>query len=183
MTDYTDETFTELEPSAPPPATAFTYSPRRGFELAMRFLQRPETGRSVPLRGFTRREMIQAFQAAPVHLDFGHFPGKDRTPREAAVAGSVVLVHRKGAGTNPEDFPLDDPFKFDGGEVDTGALNRKLAAILSDPAAAWRAQEPFRALIRREKQQFEREVGEVFLGELALRVNGRCSEPSGDFGA
>ncbi|MBW3617990.1 MAG: hypothetical protein KY446_09620 [Proteobacteria bacterium] len=126
--------------------------------------------------------MIQAFQAAPVHLDFGHFPGKDRTPREAAVAGSVVLVHRKGAGANPEDFPLDDRFKFDRGEVDTGALNRKVAAILSDPAAAWRAQEPFRALIRREKQQFEREVREVFLGELPLRENARPSEPSGDSG-
>ncbi len=158
LSDYTDEQFTAQKPAVPRPGKAFTFNPRRGVEAAKRFLARPETEAAVPLSDLSRPQMIDCFGSCPVYLDFGHFPGKDRMPREAAASGSVVLIHRKGAGALNEDFPLADRYKFGEDDIDSGRLNSRLSELLADPAPAWGEQADFRAAIRQEKLVFDREV-------------------------
>jgi len=48
-----------------------------------------------------------------VYVDFGWHPGRDRLPREAALAGCVVFSTRHGAAGYEGDMPLSDWYKFD----------------------------------------------------------------------
>jgi hypothetical protein len=46
-------------------------------------------------------------------LDFGHFPGSERLPREAALLNNSLCISRRGCSTNKLDFPIDDFFTLD----------------------------------------------------------------------
>jgi hypothetical protein len=48
---------------------------------------------------------------AKVYIDFGHHPGMDRLPREAALAGCLVVTNRQGAAGFDQDVPLPDKYK------------------------------------------------------------------------
>ncbi|MBW3558864.1 MAG: hypothetical protein KY449_03705, partial [Proteobacteria bacterium] len=95
---------------------------------------------------------------------FGHFPGKDRTPREAAASGSVILIHRRGAGAQHEDFPIGERYKFNEQDVLSGALNELVTSVLREPGPAWRDQAPFRDSIRKEKLVFDGEIARLVFG-------------------
>ena len=60
-----------------------------------------------------------------VYIDFGPHPGMDRLPREAALAGCVVLTNREGAANFEEDVPLPSEFKFAKFNVDVIASKLK----------------------------------------------------------
>jgi hypothetical protein len=48
-----------------------------------------------------------------VYIDFGHHPGKDRMPREAAAAGCCIITSRSGAAGNDLDTPINGRYKFE----------------------------------------------------------------------
>ena len=52
------------------------------------------------------------------YIDFGPHPGMDRLPREAALAGCVVIINREGAANFESDVPLPAIFKFAQFDVD-----------------------------------------------------------------
>ena len=52
------------------------------------------------------------------YIDFGPHPGMDRLPREAALAGCIVLTNREGAANFAKDVPLPEEFKFSKFDVD-----------------------------------------------------------------
>ena len=60
------------------------------------------------------------------YIDFGPHPGMDRLPREAALAGCVVVTNREGAANFDEDTPLPSQFKFRAFGVD------RIYAMLKD---------------------------------------------------
>ena len=67
----------------------------------------------IELRGLSRYGLTSALRGSKVYIDFGRHPGRDRLPREAALAGCTVFSTRHGAAGFFEDMPLDDWFKFD----------------------------------------------------------------------
>jgi hypothetical protein len=85
------------------------------------------------------------------YVDFGHLPGKDRLPREAAASGAVVFVRKAGAGRFADDFPIPDFFRFDDDDVASGELFRRIAAVQESPQRFWADQAAFRDGIRSER--------------------------------
>ncbi|EJK54875.1 hypothetical protein THAOC_25460 [Thalassiosira oceanica] len=63
-------------------------------------------------------EVVALLRRAKVYVDFGPHPGMDRLPREAALAGCVVLTNREGAAAFDEDVPLPKELKFSSFEVE-----------------------------------------------------------------
>jgi hypothetical protein len=151
--DYTDPAFTEVAPSGPNPDRVVAHNPAKGAELAAAFFAGDPAAVPLPLRGMTKEGIGAALRRARVYVDFGHLPGKDRLPREAAAAGAVVFVRRLGAGRFAEDFPVPDHFRFDEADVASGELARRVAEVQADPAPHWAQQEDFRARIRAERSE------------------------------
>ncbi len=67
----------------------------------------------VPLRDLGEVDMQKLYRSAKLYVDFGHHPGKERMPREAAVSGCCVITGRRGSAGNAEDVPILEKYKID----------------------------------------------------------------------
>jgi hypothetical protein len=156
--DYTSPLFTAAPAKSPPPRPLVSYNGSKGAALAQAFFAEAPQFEGLALRDFSKPQLAQIFRERLLYVDFGHFPGKDRLPREAAASGGVVFIHRKGAGASYEDFPLPDFFKFDEADVTSGSLRARLEAVAADPQAHWTRQAHFRSVVAWEKAQFHDQV-------------------------
>jgi hypothetical protein len=171
LSDYTDPDFLHQSQiaSANRPIGERTnricFFPNKGADLAARFLEQPSARHPVefvPIRGMTKPEVRETLFGARIYLDFGGHPGKDRVPREAAIAGAVVLLHAAGAARHFPDHPLPPEYLFTDDEVASGGLWARVDAILDDPAAHFAAQRLYRDAILLERERFDLEVRSFF---------------------
>jgi hypothetical protein len=176
LSDYTDPDFVHrsLIASENPPigerARRVCFFPSKGAERAARFmggLERLEQpAEYVPIRGMTKAQVRETLFGARLFIDFGHHPGKDRVPREAAIAGAVVLLHAAGAARHFADHPLLPEDLFAEDDIDSGALHRKVEAILNDPEPHAVRQAFYRNAILLERERFDLEVRSFFFSGL-----------------
>ena len=159
--DFIDPLFTATPPQRPNARPVVAHNPAKGAELAESFFGAHPALRPLPLRGMTKDGVVAALRGALTYVDFGHLPGKDRLPREAAASGAVVFVRRAGAGGFAEDFPIPDFFRFDEEDVATGVLADRIAAVHGDPDRHWGLQEEFRAAIRRERAELYGQLQDI----------------------
>lgn len=159
------------------------YNPAKGgaFYDALRDLAPDLAWR--PVQGLDRVEVGDLLRDTEVYLDLGHHPGKDRIPREAALAGCVVVAARRGSAAFPQDMPIQDELRVDTTRSVRETARRAwrlLDEVLADPEPWRRGQEDYRRQIRDQEEVFRREVRRVFLGgELVAPARGRgYSRPS-----
>ena len=92
-------------------------------------------------------------------MDFGYHPGKDRMPREAAMAGCCLITGIKGSAGNAIDVSIPAKYKLDAEQPDFPVRWKKLAdEIFGNFAAASADFADYRNSIREEKDIFEAEV-------------------------
>lgn len=162
LRDYTSPLFTDTVPSGPPPRAGCVYNATKGGTIGQAFFEANPDLDGMLLAGFTKPELRDIFSTRQLYIDFGHLPGQDRMPREAAACGALSFVHRRGAGAYHDDFPLDDLFKFDLADVESGALAERVRAVLADPQGHWPLQQAFRDRIHGERAAFQARVAELF---------------------
>ena len=158
LADFTTAEFTSYVPTAPNAGPALAYNPAKGADLAAAFFAaNPDLGQA-PVRGMSRVQAADLMRRTMLYVDFGHLPGKDRLPREAAASGSVVFLRDRGAGHYPADFPVPDFFRFTDAAVHDGELGRRIRSVLADPRAAWSQQQPLRDAIGGERDELDEQV-------------------------
>jgi hypothetical protein len=172
LSDYTDQDFIHrsLIASENPPIGArgntICFFPNKGADLAARFIEARPAFRSdvafVPIGGMSKAQVRDTLFGARLYIDFGHHPGKDRVPREAAIAGAVVLLRAAGAAKHFLDHPLPAEYLFTEDDVASGALYRKVEAILADPDRHFANQRFYRDAILLERERFDLEVRAFF---------------------
>lgn len=172
LSDYTDPEFIAsrrtdaIDRPIAERAGNICFFPTKGRELAAHFIATSEalreTAHFVPIENMTKPQVRETLSAAKIYIDFGHHPGKDRVPREAAVAGAVVLLHATGAAQYFGDHPLRPEYRFTMADVVSGALQDKVQDILADPAPHFDAQAFYRQTILLEREQFETQVKSFF---------------------
>mmetsp|Transcript_7882 Transcript_7882/g.11636 ORF Transcript_7882/g.11636 Transcript_7882/m.11636 type:complete len:429 (-) Transcript_7882:82-1368(-) len=60
----------------------------------------------------TPDEVTVMLLRAKIYIDFGPHPGMDRLPREAALAGCIVITNAQGAAGYDADVPIPSTYKF-----------------------------------------------------------------------
>jgi len=146
------------------------YNPAKGerYLKALRALTPDVTWR--PISGLDRQQVGEVLSTSEAYIDLGHHPGKDRIPREAALAGCVVLVGDRGSGALAEDVPVHDALRIPVSD-DPAAVASQARAVLGkvlDAPQRWRdGQAGYRTWIRAEEERFRAEVRRVFVdGDL-----------------
>jgi len=89
------------------------YNPAKGIEFTRQLIEAFPTKIFVPLKGLNKASLRDLFQTAKLYIDFGHHPGKDRMPREAAALGCCILTSLSGAAGNSIDTPIGRAYKFE----------------------------------------------------------------------
>ncbi len=172
LSDYTDQEFIHrsLIASENPPigerGNRICFFPNKGAELAARFIDAQQRLKHrvdfVPIRGMSKAQVRDTLFNASIYIDFGGHPGKDRVPREAAVAGAAVLLHAAGAAKRFLDHPLPSEYLFTEDDVVSGRLHRQVDAILDDPDGHLAKQRLYRDAILLERERFDLEVRAFF---------------------
>jgi hypothetical protein len=171
LSDYTDPDFihqSQIASENPPIAgrpNKICFFPNKGADRAASFLQgralRPDI-EFVPIRDMTKKQVRKTLFDARLYIDFGHHPGKDRVPREAAIAGAILLLHAAGAATYFLDHPLPPAYLFTEEDITSGALHQKVETILENPTPHHANQRLYRDTILLERDRFDLEVRQFF---------------------
>jgi hypothetical protein len=119
------------------------------------------------LSGLTPAEIQALFLTSKIYIDFGHHPGKDRMPREAAILGCCILVGKSGSAVNAFDVPIPARYKFhDSRRLNGRSVLRAIRATMADFDNRTGDFAPYRRLIEGEQGEFLAQVASVFGGRL-----------------
>jgi hypothetical protein len=120
----------------------------------------------IPIRGMAQDQVYETLGRSSIYLDLGAHPGKDRIPREAALAGCVVSVALRGAGAYSADVPIpfDHKVRLDGNMVENAVGT--VQAVLKDRAGSFARQSSYRSAISREQTVFDAEVNAIFVAGI-----------------
>jgi hypothetical protein len=89
------------------------YNPIKRFDITSSLIKSFPDIIFTPLKGFTRDELSRKLATSKAYIDFGHHPGRDRLPREAAMHGCCVVTGQLGAAKNAVDIPIPSQYKLD----------------------------------------------------------------------
>jgi hypothetical protein len=110
----------------------------------------------VELGGMDSQGVSEVLHASKVYVDFGKHPGRDRLPREAALAGCLVMSTYIGSATYWEDMPLPNWYKFETLDEVIGKV-----AELMDRESPPASQLVYQAWVAKNRSVFECEVKEL----------------------
>lgn len=159
VTDYTSDDYVPVINNERKRRVAV--NPAKGAELIEEFISLNPDVEVFRVQGLQSSQIQTELSNSIMYIDFGHHPGKDRLPREAAKAGCIVSVRNIGAAVNNIDVPIDALYKFS-----TVARVREIIdLVFGDPAVHLHAQHEYREKVAAEKNTFLAEVSN-FLAAL-----------------
>lgn len=90
------------------------YNPKKGLKEIQKIIRADGSKEFswVPIVNMTPEEVKATLLKAMVYIDFGHHPGKDRMPREAALNNCIVITNRKGSADNSKDVLVPEELKI-----------------------------------------------------------------------
>lgn len=162
LVDYTDDLFTLRPPEAPNEGQALAYNPKKGAELAQSFFDANPELEPRRIERMNKAEIAAVFRQTRIYVEFGHNPGKDRMPREAACAGCIVVARRAGGTAYFGDVPLPAAFKFSDEDVASGRLADLIRTINADPQPYWEQQAYYRRYLYTERDLMRLQVKRLF---------------------
>lgn len=117
------------------------------------------------LQGMTNEQVKEALQQSKVYIDFGHHPGKDRFPREAAICGCCVITGKRGAARFQKDVDIMKEYKFKDNIFNGFKIIKKIKYCMSNYNESVRDFENYRKMILNEPKRFQEDVKRIFCGE------------------
>jgi hypothetical protein len=153
--DYTSLNFTHKTEDRGAKIFDVALFPTKGAHLAESFVKTASNLRYIQIANMTKAQVAQSLSSTHIYIDFGHQPGKDRVPREAAVCGCLVFLHRQGSAAYYEDSPLDDFFLFTSDDIISGNLGERVKLALESIAYMKSFQNYYVNRIKNEKREFE----------------------------
>ncbi len=161
--DYINPEYMRSGPSqSQSPRQLIGLFPQKGAMLASRFMSANPQLSFAPIQNMTREQVRHTLLDCSVYIDFGHHPGKDRVPREAAVSGAIVFLHERGAAQHFQDHPLERFYLFTEHDIDTGALASRVEEAIADRERHYARQQVYRQQIRLGFEEFMLQIRTFF---------------------
>jgi len=106
------------------------------------------------IEGMNYGEVCQALAQASLYVELGHLPGRDRLPREAALAGTPTVMLARGAGFCWKDFPIGEKYRIPYTVNWAQVMAPVIREALADPSEITATQTPFREWVEGEKARY-----------------------------
>lgn len=135
------------------------YNASKGDEL-VRLIRRhcSRQIKFVALKKMSGERVSKVLQEANLYLDLGHFPGRDRMPREAALAKCPVLISRRGSARTYEDFPLDEDYRLALDNESPQSVARKIEEMIANRGLHLSRQKLFGDVVGKSKAEYSSQV-------------------------
>ena len=139
------------------------YNPAKGGDFVRELINLMPNHKFIPLKNLTRIQVRELFTRAKLYIDFGHFPGKDRLPREAIVNNCCIITGKKGASRFFEDIPIPETYKFDIEHTSLSCIKKRIINILDHYESCIQDFLYMKKEILLEKDQFHKEIKNIFI--------------------
>jgi len=155
--DFFPETFTDYQKE-----NIVCYNPKKGMEITGSIMTRmPQVG-FVPIENLSTKGVKNLLKRSKVYIDFGHHPGKDRIPREAAIYYNCIITSSNyGAAKNDVDIPIGKQYKFR--EDQLPEIVERINLCLTSHNEYVCDFDPYRKVIWKQKEEFFNQVRELFV--------------------
>ena len=145
------------------------YNPAKGRAFTKKIIKAMPLGlKFVALQNMSPKEVRMWTNKAKVYIDFGNHPGKDRFPREAAMAGCIIITSKRGSAAFYEDVPIDDCYKFD----DTSREIPRIVDLIADCIKRYNERrfdfDRYRNFIREDRPRFAQQVNDIFTAQMLI---------------
>jgi len=171
LSDFLRNEYLQQSPSVQMREPVVAYYPLKGGKISRRIIKSLPDVEFRAIVGMEADAVLKLMRSCSVYMDFGHHPGKDRLPREAAISGACIVTGRRGSAADPFDVPIPAEYKLDDCAPDflprIGAL---LQSICAEPGAHVMRFEAYRQAIMAEPERFTRRLRTlVGVGERSER--------------
>lgn len=137
------------------------YNPSKPSAIMSELLERGHFN-YVPLKGFTPEGLAERYKKSKLYVDFGHFGGPERMPKEAVYYGCNILVANHNAAAN--DFDIAIPQKYKVEDTDSA---EQVESRIADMMEHYEAQHadflPFKEKVERLEENFLSQLKKLFL--------------------
>lgn len=139
------------------------YNPKKGKAITKRLMKSNPDFKFVPIQGMPPEQVQKLLTSSKIYIDFGHHPGKERLPREAAMAGCCVVTGRRGSASFEADVPIPKDYKLDENAPDFEAKFRSLIlSIFENYEGNATSFSMYKDSITREPERFRQDVLKIF---------------------
>jgi len=135
------------------------YNPKKGIEITQKLIEENPDIKFIPLQGMNREQLKELMTKSKVYIDFGHHPGKDRFPREAASCGCLIITSFKGSAQFFNDVTIDPKYKFDD---TTEGVSKLIRDIFNNFEDHFNNFGLYRKMIGDEEEVFYRQVKNTY---------------------
>ncbi len=104
------------------------YNPSKPSAIMTELLERGRFN-YVPLKGYTPEGLAERYKKSKLYVDFGHFGGPERMPKEAVFYGCNILVANHNAASNDFDVAIPQKYKMEDGMC-AEQIESKIAEML-----------------------------------------------------
>lgn len=137
------------------------YNPAKSSEI-MNLLLEDGTFKFKALTKMTPDELIEAYKKAKLYIDFGHFGGPERMPKEAVYFGCSILVGNRNAAVNDFDVAIPAKYKISNYE-DLAVVKNAIQDMLNDYEKNRDDFFPFKKKISKLESNFMKQIEELFI--------------------
>ena len=162
LSDYISDNYL-IEEHVCPKENMVAFFPRKGYEITKKLIENGNDIKWVPIQNMTSVEVQELLSKCKVYIDFGHFPGKDRVPREAAMCNCCIITGRYGASNFDEDLPILEKYKFAKPKENIDPILNMIRECLKNYEARIIDFESYRKTICAEKDLFVAQVRKLFV--------------------
>lgn len=135
------------------------YNPKKGVLFTNKLISNNGDYKFVAIKNMTPQQVRNLLLSAMIYIDFGNHPGKDRFPREAAMAGCCIITGRKGSALNNIDICIPLKYKLNENDRNVNAIFRTLVDDIFDNFESITMEfSEYRKIIQNEPKVFEEQV-------------------------
>lgn len=109
--DYINQNYKKLDIDHSKKENIVIYNPRKGMHLTKKIMNKSKF-KFIPIINMNNLEIIELMKISKIYIDFGRFPGRDRIPREAVLSDNIIIIGKRGSGSNDLDFPIQKKYKI-----------------------------------------------------------------------
>lgn len=143
------------------------YNPKKGLkytEKIINYFKEKENKdiEFVPIENMTAEQVHNLLKTAKLYMDFGHFPGPERIPREAVVSNCCIITSKLGSAANLIDVPIPAQYKYDTEMLDLDSIYEKIIDIMNNYEKYLNDFDIYREKVKEQIVLFDRNIEHIF---------------------
>jgi hypothetical protein len=135
------------------------YNPTKGGNITAKLIELNPDISFVPITNRSHEQIAELLSVSKVYIDFGHHPGRDRIPREAALFKNCIITNYSGSANYYEDVPIMSKYKFRDNLHDVGTVIRDCFNNFNQNIANF---EMYVSIIKNEKELMYAQLKQIF---------------------